>query len=782
MTGTGRPIAFAALAFLFPAALLARDGDEGQVKFFESKVRPVLVQHCHKCHSAQAEKVKGGLRLDSREAMLKGGATGPAIVPGQPERSRLLLAVRQTDEDLQMPPKSKLSDAAIADLAAWVKMGAPWPAEAKPAAAAEPAARAGADYDRLRKEHWAWQPLRKAAPPAVRDASWPLDDLDRFILARIEEKGLAPAGPADPWTLLRRLSFDLTGLPPSPEEAEAFAKDPSPAAYEKAVDRLLASPRFGERWGRHWLDIARYGESTGSTRNFPYPYAWRYRDYVIKSLNEDKPYDRFLREQVAGDLLPGANDDSKIATGFLVLGSRDLNERNSEQYLMDSIDDSIDALGRAALALTVSCARCHDHKFDPIPTADYYALAGIFKSSLFLPGLSNRGGKNSYYVPDLLVPLGGAPPPAPPAAPARGRKPMQARQQPAAPDAGRSVAMGVAEGRPTQARIYPRGDVDSPGAAAPRGVLTLLKPAVAPDPKASGRLQLADWLASRENPLTARVMVNRIWRHLFGEGLVPTVDNFGATGEKPSHPELLDHLALRFMEDWSVKGMIREVVLSRTYRLSGEGRAANLEVDPGNRLLWRSAQRRLDAEAIRDAMLAASGKLDLRPPAGSAVQQLPPNQQIGQGRNNPTFTAVDGSHRSVYLPIVRDYVPDFLEVFDFAEPSTITGRRDVTTVATQALMLMNSRLVLDQSKALAERLLAASLPDDAARVEAAYLRALSRPPSAEERARALRFVAAAGASRPLAWSGFAQALFASAEFRYLSFPLPTERKAEDVRR
>jgi cytochrome c553 len=780
MKGPGRSTALAALALAFPVALSAGDGDEARIRFFESKVRPVLVQHCYKCHSAQSEKVKGGLRLDSREAMLKGGETGPAIVPGQPEKSRLLLAVRQTDEDFQMPPKSKLSDAAIADLASWVKMGAPWPKEA-PAAPSAPAAKTGADYDRLRREHWAWQPVRSPSPPAVKDAGWPQDDLDRFIRAALEEKGLLPVAPADPATLLRRLSFDLTGLPPSPEEVASFAGDPSPTAYAKAVDRLLASERFGERWGRHWLDIARYGESTGSTRNFPYPYAWRYRDYVIRSFNEDKPYDRFLREQVAGDLLPGAGDDSRIATAFLVLGSKDLNERNNEQFLMDSIDDAIDALGRAALALTVSCARCHDHKFDPIPTADYYALAGIFKSSVFLPGLTNRGQKNSYYHPELFVALGQAAPAPLPAEPARPRRPNKAKRQPVEPDAGREVAMGVGEGRPTDARIYPRGDVDSPGATVPRGVLTLLKPAVALDPKSSGRLQLAEWLASRENPLTARVMVNRIWGHLFGEGLVPTVDNFGATGERPSHPELLDHLALRFMKDWSVKGMIRAIVLSSTYRLSGGSRAANLEVDPGNRLLWRSSQRRLDAEALRDAMLAVSGRLELKPPAGSPVRQMSPNAQIGQGGKNPAFTAADGNHRSVYLPIVRDYVPDFLEVFDFAEPSTITGRRDVTTVATQALMLMNSKFVLEQSKAFADRLLAAG-GDDAARVEAAYLRALSRPPTAEERSRALRFVAESGPSRPLAWSGLAQAILASAEFRYLGFPLPSERKAQDVRR
>ncbi len=789
MKGLGRAIAWAASISLLPLALRAGDADEQQVKFFESKVRPVLVQHCYSCHSAKAEKLKGGLLLDSREGVLKGGDSGPAIVAGQPEKSRLVQAVRQVDKDLAMPPKSKLSDAVIADLSAWVKMGAPWPKETPPAAgAAAGGTKTTADYDRLRKEHWAWQPLRKPEPPAVKDAAWPADDLDRFILARLEEKGLAPAGPADPYTLIRRVSFDLTGLPPSAEEVEAFAKDPSPEAYRKLVERLLASPRFGERWGRHWLDLARYGESAGSTRNVPYPNAWRYRDYVIGSFNEDKPYDRFVREQVAGDLLSGAGDEERIATGFLVLGMKDLNERNSEQYLMDSIDDALDATSRAVLGLTVSCARCHDHKFDPIPTAEYYALAGILKSTEFLPGVANRGrgGGQNYYHPELYVALGQAasavaPPPAEePANPRRKKAAKAKRETPAGPAPGAAVAMGVREGAPVDAKIYVRGDVDNPGPSVQRGTLSLFKP-IEISSRSSGRLALADWLVSPENALTPRVMANRVWKHLFGEGLVYTVDNFGTTGDKPSHPELLDHLALRFRDGgWSVKGLVRSIVLSRTYRLSGESLARNAEVDPGNALLWRANRKRLDAEAIRDAILAVGGRLEFAPPAGSPVQKLNPGQPIGGGKNAAAFGESDSRHRSVYLPIVRDYVPDFLEVFDFAEPSTLSGRRDSTTVATQALMLLNSRFVLDQSKAFAERMLALKAADDGARVEAAYRAALSRPPTAQERARSLEFLGAA--ARPAAWQGFCQALLAGAEFRYLNYPPAMERKADDVRR
>ncbi len=790
MKGLVRGFVWATLISLVPLALRAGEGDEAQVRFFESKIRPVLAQHCYSCHSAKAEKLKGGLRLDSRDALLRGGDTGPAMVPGQPEKSRLILAVKQTDEDLQMPPKSKLPDVTVADLAAWIKMGAPWPKEAPPAAA-DAGPKTVADYDRLRKEHWAWQPLKRAAPPAVRDAAWPSDDLDRFIMARLEEKGLAPVGPADPYTLIRRVTFDLTGLPPTPEDVEAFAKDPSPAAFEKVVDRLLGSPRFGERWGRHWLDLARYGESAGSTRNVPYPNAWRYRDYVIESFNKDKPYDLFVREQVAGDLLPGAGDEERIATGFLVLGSKDLNERNNEQYLMDSIDDAIDTTSRAVLGLTVSCARCHDHKFDPIPTADYYALAGILKSTVLLPGVANRGrgGGQNYNHPELLIPLGtkavsplSAPEPEDRNPKRKARQLAKAKLAEPAPPAGSPLAMGVREGTPVDARIYIRGDVDSPGATVPRGVLSLLKP-IQMSARSSGRLALADWLAGPENPLTPRVMANRIWKHLFGEGLVYTVDNFGTTGDKPSHPELLDHLALRFREaGGSVKKLVRAIVLSRTYRLSGEGRARNSEVDPGNVLLWRANRKRLDAEAIRDAILTVGGKLELTPPAGSPVANLPPGQPIGGlgGKKGSSYGETENRHRSVYLPIVRDYVPDFLEVFDFAEPSTLTGRRDTTTVATQALMLLNSRFVLDQSKAFAERMLARPFADDGARVEAAYLAALARPPSPEERSRALKFLCES--ARPAAWQGFCQALLAGAEFRYLNYPPAVERKAEDVRR
>jgi hypothetical protein len=756
------------------AATPLGDPAQAEIAFFESKVRPVLSTQCYSCHSRLATKVKGGLLVDSREAMLKGGDSGPAIVPGQPDKSRLIQAVRWATKDLQMPQKAKLPEAAISDLAAWVKAGAPWPKEPgiRPAGPGSDSA-----YDRSRKEHWAWQPHRPA-PPGT--------DIDRLVLAKLDEAHLQPVAPADRASLLRRVSFDLVGLPPAPEEIQAFVADASPKAFEKVVDRLLASRSFGERWGRHWLDVVRYAESTGSARNVAYPHAWRYRDYVIASFNADKPYDRFIREQIAGDLLPSASPDQRneleIATGFLAVGTKDLNEKNNEQFLMDSIDDQIDVTSRAFLALTVSCARCHDHKFDPIPTTDYYALAGIFKSTVELAGVKNRGkgGGKDYTADGLLIALGPrTAPAAAPSAPAEEKKAKKGKKAKVEEPSAEAMAMGVREGVPIDAKICIHGDVEHLGATVTRGVPTLIRlpQPVTVDSKTSGRLELAGWLANPANPLTARVMANRIWSHLLGEGIVPTVDNFGSTGEPPSHPALLDLLASRFVEQgWSVKKLVREIVLSRTYQLGGEPRAENLAVDPSNRLLWRSSPRRLDAESIRDAILFVSGQLDLAPLAGSPVASL---SGPLAGKGGRTFEAEETRHRSVYLPIVRDAVPDFLHVFDFADPSSIIGHRDVTTVATQALLLMNNPFVTVQARRWAERLLAEKASDDAERIDAAYRRALGRAPSGEERDRVQAYLGAR--PDPPAWGRFCQALFESAEFRYLSMPAPAGKETSHVR-
>jgi len=798
------------------------------VEFFEKKVRPVLVNNCYNCHSANTNS-RGGLRVDDRNGMIHGGGRGPAVVPGQPDKSLLLQAVRHTHKDVQMPPKKQLSAAEIADLSNWIKDGAAWPKVELPASISKPSAK----YERLRKEHWAWQPLRAAKVPAVKDASWARGDLDRFILSKLEEKGLRPAGDADRPTLLRRVTFDLTGLPPTPEEIEAFVNDGAPDAFVKVVDRLLASPAFGERWGRHWLDVARYGESTGSARNLPYPHAWRYRDYVIDAFNQDRPYDQFLREQIAGDLLPAATqrqrDQQLIATGFLALGVRDVNQRFKVRFVMDNVDEQIDTVTRSVLALTVSCARCHNHKFDPIPTTDYYALAGIFHSTDLCCGLRNKmgGGGLDYYDTAMLLPLGSATLPAPgpkmvekiarlneeltqtrrelqaivskpegktPGTDGRPRevivrqkmtllqKELIALSDPAVHG---PIALGVRDAKTvgdTEIRI--RGEAEQLGPVVPRGFLSALDVHGAPavNRTQSGRLELAQWLTNPNNPLTPRVMANRVWQHLFGQGLVSSVDNFGVTGDRPSNPELLDHLAREFVRGgWSVKRLVRTLVLSRVYQLGSAAPAANVAVDPANRLVWRHAPRRLDAEEIRDATLAAAGTLRLARPQASPAKDF----KVIELRNNGPEAkrledeALTSNHRSVYLPLVRGVTPRSLEVFDFAEQGMVTGSRDTTTVATQALYLLNDPFVRQQSLALARRLLGRPDLDDAGRLRLAYRLTVSRAATAKEIERARGYLADYEAevgreesnepadARLAAWASFSQALLASAEFRYI---------------
>jgi hypothetical protein len=805
-------------ALLLLAAVARADDDAARVEFFEKKVRPVLVKNCYTCHSASTN-AKGGLRVDDRGSLLRGGGSGPAVVPGNPEKSLLIQAVSHSGDVSIMPPRKHLSAEELADLTRWIKEGAAWPKTEFASSSANPT------YDRLRKEHWAWRPLRDARPPAVRDASWPRGDIDRFVLATLEEKGLRPVGDADRTTLLRRVTFDLTGLQPTPEELDAFLDDPSSDAFEKVVERLLASPAFGERWGRHWLDVARYGESTGSGRNVPYPHAWRYRDYVIDAFNRDKPYDRFLREQIAGDLLPAASprerDEQVIATGFLALGVKDVNQRFEVRFVMDNIDEQIDTVTRSVLALTASCARCHDHKFDPIPTLDYYALAGIFHSTELCAGVRNKMGGSGldYYDVTKLLAVGEERPPSaedlqkiekakkalaeaqaevealkgkPDAAvvDAKGQSKLSLARQKVSkqqkellalsdPALQGRAALGVREGKTVgDTEIRLRGEAEKLGPIAPRGFLSVLQVPRAPtiNPKQSGRLELADWLTRPENPLTPRVLVNRVWQHLFGRGLVSSVDNFGVTGDIPSHPELLDVLAADFLRDgWSIKTLIRKAVLSRTYQLSSAGGDARA-VDPGNRFLWRHSPRRLEAEEIRDAMLVAAGRLVRSRPQAPPVGGL---KVMEMQNNGPEATQLEkdgraSRHRSLYLPLLRCLVPQALEVFDFASQGFVTGRRDSTTVATQALYLLNDPFVREQSRALAEQLLRQAELDDAGRIRAAYRRTLARDATAKEIGRAEAYLEDARSclreskdAQEAAWAGFCQALLGSAEFRYV---------------
>jgi cytochrome c553 len=785
---TVRPI-LTLLIVAWPSLAGAADPETG-VAFFEKKVRPLLVDNCYVCHSAETNS-KGGLRVDDRNGLIQGGNSGAAVVPGKPEESLLLQAVQHADGVAKMPPKKKLTDDQLADLERWIKEGAAWPEVKVPTSLGK----TNANYEKLRKEHWAWQPLGPARVPSVNDKAWPTDEIDRFVLAKLEARGLKPVDEATRTDLIRRVTFDLTGLPPSPEEVSTFVADGSTDAYAKVVDRLLASPAFGERWGRHWLDVARFGESTGSSRNLPMPHAWRYRDYVVNAFTKDKPYAQFIREQVAGDLLPASSPEQReeqiIATGFLAVGVKDVNQRFKVRYVMDNVDEQIDAVSRSFLALTASCARCHDHKFDPIPTTDYYALAGIFRSTDLCAGLRNKmgGGGLDYYDTSMLINLdqqGEQGPDAElekkieaakkafedarkefqaiqgtPEGLAKGpdgfpkqrpfRLKMQQKQAEYAalsdPAAKGRIALGVRDAKTvadTEVRI--RGEAEKLGPVVPRGFLGVIQFPDQPklNPNQSGRLELAQWLTSEGNPVTPRVMANRVWQHLFGKGLVQSVDNFGVTGDTPSHPELLDHLAHRFVaEGWSTKKLVRAIVLSRSYRLSSENNEANFAVDPANRLVWRHSPRRLDAEEIRDATLAASGKLDRnRPEASPAknlkVVELPNNGLIARGIIEKARAS---QHRSLYLPLLRGVTPTSLEVFDFAEQGMVTGQRDTTTVATQALYLLNDPFVRRQSLNLAERVLAANEPDDNARVDLAYRLAVGRSATPTEIERTRGFLA-----------------------------------------
>ena len=1003
--GLGQPLA--------PAADEAQPGGASAagLEFYEKKIRPLLAENCFECHGEQ--KHKGGLRLDSREGWATGGDSGPALVPGAVEASRLIKAVRYRDKEFQMPPKQRLSAQQVADLEQWIKLGAPAPRTAPAVAVTK---RPGLSLEEGRK-HWAYQPPQKPAPPAVKDAAWPRGDLDRFILAKLEAKGLKPVADADPQTLGRRIYFDLIGLPPTPEEAAAFVKEyeagiaHQPAAIAQLVDRLLASPHYGERWGRHWLDVARYAESV-TLRGFVFPEAWRYRDYVIAAFNRDLPYDRFMREQVSGDLLPAANVAERArqltATTFLTMGNNVYEEQDKKQLEMDAIDEQLDVISKAFLAQTVTCARCHDHKFDPIPTRDYYALAGILKNSRLLshenvskwievplplapeaeepylkqeaqlaalkgrlqsakeaaakrtaasgkepvptkagalatkdfPGVvvddaqakvvgnwrksqfgknyigdgylededKDKGSKTLTFIPELPRPGKYEVRLAFLAAPNRatntpvivfsadGERTFHINQRVTPPIEGRFVSLGqhkfelngqgfvivanegtqghvvadavqflpvemletlaavksngtakattdldpkpgpikktaaaknpsakpakttdedvkkleeelkqLTESGPKRPmvmtvkeepqvgdiRVLVRGSVHNPGDLVPRGFLQIatLGPTPVITPKESGRRELGEWLASRENPLPARVMANRVWHWLTGAGLVRTTDNFGTMGEAPSHPELLDYLATRFVaEGWSVKKLVREVVLSRTYQLASgpsvqsgkdgtklNGRKLNTEslnteyfsraaaADPENRLCWRANRRRLDAECIRDTVLAVSGQLQLA--VGGATIKGTVNADYGYQHTD--------TRRSVYAPVFRNALPELFAAFDFADPSVVSGKRNTSIVAPQALFLLNHPFVREQAKAAARGALAAA-GDDAKRIERAYRTALGRPPTAAETKLALTFLSAPADGQEIegkrldAWAEFYQALFASLDFRYLN--------------
>jgi hypothetical protein len=785
---------------------VAAEDDASGIAFFEKNIRPVLTNNCYRCHSADARQLKGELLLDSKEGVLDGGESGPVVVPGQPGQSRLLQAIRRSGK-LKMPPKGKLPKRVVANFSRWIKMGAPDPRSTKQVNLAKPSI----DFDESRK-FWSFiKPIRPSVPK-VSDTAWPRSEIDHFVLAKLEQKKLTPVRDARRRELIRRACFDLTGLPPTPEQVAAFLGDTSEGAFEKVIDELLKSPHFGEQWGRHWLDIARYSESNGMERNYTYPHAWRYRDYVIESFNRDKPFDQFVREQVAGDLLGQGNptDEQLIATGFLAIGPKPLNQGNDRLFSLEVIDEQIDATTRAFLGLTVACARCHDHKFDPIPTEDYYAMAGIFRSTTTLYGTTNTQGNRQpsdlhtvtgsegnrsnkiqehndklYRLNGSLVVMQeemrelrekGRRTTGNKAARIRKlnrdiRDTRENIEYLEKKKPGADYAMGVRDGKVSDARVLIHGEIRNLGSAVKRGFPQVLghvksKPI---GNESSGRLQLADWIAQADNPLTARVMVNRIWKHLLGSALVRSTDNFGATGMTPTHPALLDHLALHFTDNgWSVKALIKDLMLSRTYQLSSDTNDSNTAIDPGNRMLWRMSHKRLGAEALRDAMLATSGELNLRPSDRSIVSELGDMDVSRALRQLGQFQRKTSDRRSIYLPVMRNAQPEMMRIFDAAEPSLIVGRRNETTVPTQALYLMNNSFVIGQAYNMAQRVMAGA-EDEPAGIRLAYRLAFAREATDNEVSRAREFIASVGEEkdRPGQWTTLCQALLASAEFRYI---------------
>ena len=835
---------FCFLAIGTPAIFASEELSQADLDFFESKIRPALVAHCYECHSEESGKAKGGLLLDTRAAVLLGGESGPALVAGEPQESLLISAVRRSN-GLEMPPSQQLPVALIADFEKWIELGAPDPREGS----AKPIRQVNLEEER---KFWVYQPVAEPPLPEVSNESWPRGAIDQFVLARMEQAGLTPAPDAQKQTLARRLYFDLTGLPPTPEQMESFLADRSPAAVETLVDRLLESERFGEHWGRHWLDVARYAESNGRARNMVWPHAWRYRDWVVEALNSDLPYDDFVRHQLAGDLLPAGSREDRdrqlVATGFLALGPKSLEEPKPEIFEMDMIDEQINVVSRAFLGLSVSCARCHDHKFDAIPTADYYALAGIFRSTETLYG---RGLLTQKVFNDSrLHPIGEtADALAEPAAehmekyrtylakflqsrvdryrvvrrladakrklgietdPAK-KEELQAETDkldaevkewdakvkqyeeerdevvaaiPDQPD----YAMATAEAEKTvDCRIHIRGETTSLGDEVPRGVLQVLQlDGLAPIGDSSGREHLAEWITHPDNPLTPRVAVNRVWGHLFGRGLVSTPDDFGVVGARPSHPELLDHLAGNFVANgWSTKQLLREIVLTRTYQLSSQSLSANHEIDPDNVFLWRMPPRRLQIESIRDAWLSVSGELQIDPPGPSVLASFHPLKNYEfNSQTSLTPEQKTSPVRSLYLPVVRGDLPELFDLYDFADPSAPISLRDETTVPTQSVFILNSPWFIERARLTAKRILDENEEESAA-IDLLYRLVLGRPAETHERERISRFLrqphellptadddanvenSAPGASHLERWTSVCQSVLGSNEFIFV---------------
>ena len=807
---------------------------EGLV-YFERHIRPLLVRRCYKCHSSAAQKREGGLLLDRRAGWSVGGDRGAAIRPRNVDGSLLIQAVRYSNADLQMPPDQRLSKLEIARLERWVQIGAPAPRGALPAAQdrwdnpSDPVAG---------REHWAFRPLVQQPPPAAGVSGWPRSPIDSLVLVQLRAAQLQPAPPAPRRALARRVYIQLLGLPPTPRQVRTFVGDQRPDAYERLIDGLLGSPHFGERWGRHWLDLARYADSNGLDENFLFREAWRYRNWVIDAVNADLPFNRFVVEQIAGDLLPHESieqrDRQRIGAGFLVVGPKVLLGNDAKERRMDIADEQLDTIGRAILGQTFGCARCHDHKFDPVPTADYYALAGILTSTQVM---EQRHMLGSQRLMERLAGLGSQ------GALANGAYELYWRERPQrqeklkhaqaalellkkkdapalaalAKEHAGTVAKGAADTEQTDEdrvnaqqalvaelaaaaeppAIPPRAmiprDVEDPadesirlagkfdqlGTKVRRGFLRVIGPAPVEIPAgSSGRLELGRWLTDGDGGaghVAARVFANRVWHHAVGRGIVRTVDNFGRTGEAPTHPELLDHLARELIDSgWSVKELVRKVVLSRTFRMSSRPDDRGQLTDPENRLLWRAHRRRLEPEALRDAMLLVAGELDLAPMESSVWYLGDQATAVGANKNR---RRTDFPCRSVYLPVIRNDLPELFEAFDFADPHTTTGMRPETLVATQGLFILNDESVMAAAAAAAQRVVAQRTADASADiVDELFEWVFSEPPTTEERVELMAFVTALKnrsaqrgdqEARLQAWSLACHALFASSRFQIL---------------
>lgn len=712
--------------------------------FFETRIRPVLIEKCGDCHTGKTPE--GDFKIESRGDLVTGGMTGPSFKPGNPDDSELVRRLEHANPKKRMPPEEKLPDNVIADFKQWIRDGAVWPESMK--MSVDPAT-----ADKL---PWAFHPLKSVVPPKT-DDPWCRTEIDQFIREAQASRKLAPVAPADKRMLLRRVTLDLTGLPPTPEECDAYLADSSPEAFSTVVERLLASDAYGERWGRHWLDLVRYADTSGDGTDMPVPEARYYRDYVIAAFNRDMPYDQFLTEQLAGDLLAQQtpedprNHEKMIATGFIALSRRFGNSRNAEYELI--VDDTIDTMGRTMLGLSLGCARCHHHKFDPVSSEDYYGMFGYFHSTLY-PHAGTEHQKERADFVSLTIPEN-----------------LKSVYDSPEAWAVRDKREGVGD-----ASIYLAGDPHKKGDKAPRGYIRSINSTLPQIPEGqSGRLQLAQWIVSPDHPLTPRVVVNRIWQHHFGKGLVATPSNFGTQADPPSHPELLDWLAREFMDHhWSFKHLHRKIVLSAVYQLGSESSQAQHPLDDTNRYYWRFDRQRMDAETLRDSILAVSGSLV---PGSNGRHPFPENNQLKFSQGNPFSAVFDHNHRSVYLMTPRLNKHPFMALYDGPDPNKSTEKRASSTVALQALTLMNGVFLKEKSTALAQRILREA-PDNEARIQRAYRLTLARPPESTELAEGLDYLLAyqselqaegrsAEEAIQFAWVSYSRVLFSSNEFVYV---------------